>query len=69
MNIDPNKTFPNPHFFEDVFPEIFLKNPIIDLLEENEEDIHGQIFQPSPILPPNPQTILPQNPPLIQGNI
>ena len=69
MNIDPNKTFPNPHFFEDIFSDIFLKNPTIDLVEENEEDIHDQIFQPSPILQQNPQTMLSPNPPLIQRNI
>ena len=68
MNIDPNKTFPNPHFFDNIFSDIFLKNPTIDLVEENEEDIHDQIFQPSPILQQNPQTMLSPNPPLIQRN-
>ena len=52
MNIAPNNLFPNPLFFENLFPELFVNNPAINLIEEEEENLD----------------ILPPYPPLVQVN-
>ena len=61
MNIYFNNLFPNPEFFEDVFREIFINNPTINLLEDEEEEIVNFLPQPQ-------QQQLPHIPPLNQGD-